>query len=230
MRREFTANVTHELKTPLTSISGYAEIIASGLVKPDDIPNFANKIHKESGRLLSLISDIMELSQLDEKFSDEEFAPVDLAGVAAEVAEDLRSNAEKHGITITVDTKTAVINGNRNQIYELIYNLCDNAIRYNRENGSVKIITGDDNEHPFVKVADTGIGIPESTTSVCLNAFTVLIRAVQRKQAARVLDLQLSSTLPKDTAERFLLKAVNREQHLPQGSDVNIFTILCREN
>ncbi|RGH57935.1 PAS domain S-box protein [Ruminococcus sp. AM34-10LB] len=161
MRREFTANVTHELKTPLTSISGYAEIIASGLVKPDDIPNFANKIHKESGRLLSLISDIMELSQLDEKFSDEEFAPVDLAGVAAEVAEDLRSNAEKHGITITVDTKTAVINGNRNQIYELIYNLCDNAIRYNRENGSVKITTGDDNEHPFVKVADTGIGIPE---------------------------------------------------------------------
>jgi two-component system phosphate regulon sensor histidine kinase PhoR len=161
MRREFTANVTHELKTPLTSISGYAEIIASGLVKPDDIPNFANKIHKESGRLLSLISDIMELSQLDEKFSDEEFAPVDLAGVAVEVAEDLRSNAEKHGITITVDTKTAVINGNRNQIYELIYNLCDNAIRYNRENGSVKIITGDDNEHPFVKVADTGIGIPE---------------------------------------------------------------------
>ena len=161
MRREFTANVTHELKTPLTSISGYAEIIASGLVKPDDIPNFANKIHKESGRLLSLISDIMELSQLDEKFSDEEFAPVDLAGVASEVAEDLRSNAEKHGITITVDTKTAVINGNRNQIYELIYNLCDNAIRYNRENGSVKIITGDDNEHPFVKVADTGIGIPE---------------------------------------------------------------------
>jgi len=161
MRREFTANVTHELKTPLTSISGYAEIIASGLVKSDDIPNFANKIHKESGRLLSLISDIMELSQLDEKFSDEEFAPVDLAGVAAEVAEDLRSNAEKHGITITVDTKTAVINGNRNQIYELIYNLCDNAIRYNRENGSVKIMTGDDNEHPFVKVADTGIGIPE---------------------------------------------------------------------
>lgn len=80
MRREFTANVTHELKTPLTSISGYAEIIASGLVKPDDIPNFANKIHKESGRLLSLISDIMELSQLDEKFSDEEFALLTLQG------------------------------------------------------------------------------------------------------------------------------------------------------
>ena len=141
-----------------------SRMIKENMLEPLDksnIPNFANKIHKESGRLLSLISDIMELSQLDEKFSDEEFAPVDLAGVAAEVAEDLRSNAEKHGITIAVDTKTAVINGNRNQIYELIYNLCDNAIRYNRENGSVKIITGDDNEHPFVKVADTGIGLPE---------------------------------------------------------------------
>ena len=230
MRREFTANVTHELKTPLTSISGYAEIIASGLVKPDDIPNFANKIHKESGRLLSLISDIMELSQLDEKFSDEEFAPVDLAGVAAEVAEDLRSNAEKHGITITVDTKTAVISGNRNQIYELIYNLCDNAIRYNRENGSVKIITGDDNEHPFVKVADTGIGIPEKHHKRVFERFYRVDKSRSKEQAARVLDLQLSSTLPKDTAERFLLKAVNREQHLPQCSDVNIFTILCREN
>ena len=81
MRREFTANVTHELKTPLTSISGYAEIIASGLVKPDDIPNFANKIHKESGRLLSLISDIMELSQLDEKFSDENLSLLTLQGL-----------------------------------------------------------------------------------------------------------------------------------------------------
>lgn len=94
MRREFTANVTHELKTPLTSISGYAEIIASGLVKSDDIQGFANKIHKESGRLLALISDIMELSQLDESLSDESFAPVDLMSVANEVVEDLRSNAK----------------------------------------------------------------------------------------------------------------------------------------
>lgn len=161
MRREFTANVTHELKTPLTSISGYAEIIASGLVKPEDIPNFANKIHKESGRLLSLIGDIMELSQLDEKFSDEEFTPVDLAAVAAEVVEDLQSNADKHKVSLMLNTSTAVINGNRNQIYELIYNLCDNAIRYNRENGTVTVTAGDEGEHTFVKVSDTGIGIPE---------------------------------------------------------------------
>lgn len=161
MRREFTANVTHELKTPLTSISGYAEIIASGLAKSDDIQGFANKIHKESGRLLALISDIMELSQLDESLSDESFAPVDLMSVANEVVEDLRSNAKKHSVTISVEAVTAVINGDKNQIYELIYNLCDNAIRYNKVNGKVSIIVTDDNDHPCVKVADTGIGIPE---------------------------------------------------------------------
>lgn len=161
MRREFTANVTHELKTPLTSISGYAEIIASGLVKSDDIQGFANKIHKESGRLLALISDIMELSQLDESLSDESFVPVDLMSVANEVVEDLRSNAKRHSVTISVEAVTAIINGNKNQIYELIYNLCDNAIRYNKLNGKVSIIVTDDNDHPCVKVADTGIGIPE---------------------------------------------------------------------
>lgn len=161
MRREFTANVTHELKTPLTSISGYAEIIASGLVKTDDIQGFAKKIHKESGRLLSLISDIMELSQLDESLSDEVFAPVDLAAVASEVAEDLRSNAKKNNVEISVSTVPAIINGNRNQIYELIYNLCDNAIRYNKPGGSVKVTVTDSDDHACIKVADTGIGIPE---------------------------------------------------------------------
>lgn len=161
MRREFTANVTHELKTPLTSISGYAEIIASGLARPDDVQGFAGKIHKESGRLLSLIGDIMKLSQLDESLSEEEFAPVDLSGVAYEVAEDLRSNAEKHDVTISVEAEKSVINGNRNQLYELIYNLCDNAIRYNRPNGKVKIKVENTGENLIIKVSDTGIGIPE---------------------------------------------------------------------
>lgn len=161
MRREFTANVTHELKTPLTSISGYAEIIASGLAQPDDVQGFAKKIHKESGRLLSLIGDIMKLSQLDESSSDEDFTAVDLSSVAYEVAEDLRSNAEKNSVEISVDAKTAMINGNRNQLYELIYNLCDNAIRYNRPDGKVKITVEDVGDNAVVKVADTGIGIPE---------------------------------------------------------------------
>lgn len=161
MRREFTANVTHELKTPLTSISGYAEIIASGLARPNDVQGFAKKIHKESGRLLSLIGDIIELSSLDESTSSEEFVPVDLSGVAYEVAEDLRSNAAKQGIDISVDAKKTVIKGDRNQIYELVYNLCDNAIRYNRPNGKVKITVTESENKSIIKVADTGIGIPQ---------------------------------------------------------------------
>lgn len=162
MRREFTANVTHELKTPLTSISGYAEIIASGLARPDDIAGFAGKIHKESGRLLSLIGDIIELSQLDEDTSQEEFAKLDIAGVAYEVAEDLGSNAAKHTVKISVNASQTIINGNRNQIYELIYNLCDNAIRYNKPNGKVTInVFLDAENNPTIRVCDTGIGIPQ---------------------------------------------------------------------
>ena len=161
MRREFTANVTHELKTPLTSISGYAEIISSGFARPDDIQGFAKKIHKESGRLLSLIGDIMKLSQLDEGSSTEDFVSVDLSSVAYEVAEDLQSNAQKQNVEIIVDAQTAVINGRKNQIYELIYNLCDNAIRYNRPDGKVIIKISDDGLNSEIRVTDTGIGIEE---------------------------------------------------------------------
>ncbi len=160
MRREFTANVTHELKTPLTSISGYAEMIASGLVKPDDVQGFAKRIHKESGRLISLIGDIIELSKLDESTSSENVAPVNLASIAKEVAEDLKSNAEKHNVTINADTKKVVVKGNRNQLYELVYNLCDNAIRYNREGGQVNITVESDDDGKYIRVSDTGIGIP----------------------------------------------------------------------
>ena len=172
----------------------------------------------------------MELSQLDEKFSDEEFAPVDLAGVAAEVAEDLRSNAEKHGITITVDTKTAVINGNRNQIYELIYNLCDNAIRYNRENGSVKIMTGDDNEHPFVKVADTGIGIPEKHHKRVFERFYRVDKSRSKETGGTGLGLAIVKHITERHGGEISLESSEQGTTLPQGSDVNIFTIFCREN
>ncbi len=171
MRREFTANVTHELKTPLTSISGYAEMIASGLVQPDDIQGFAKKIHKESGRLLSLIGDIIELSKLDESSSDENFTPVNIASIAKEVAEDLKANAEKHNVSICVEAKKVVVNGNRNQLYELVYNLCDNAIRYNREGGQVSITVNADESNKFIKVSDTGIGIPAKHQSRIFERF-----------------------------------------------------------
>ena len=171
MRREFTANVTHELKTPLTSISGYAEMIASGLVDPDDVQGFAKRIHKESGRLLSLIGDIIELSKLDESTSSENVAPVNLASIAKEVAEDLKANAEKHNVTINVETQKVVMTGNRNQLYELVYNLCDNAIRYNREGGQVSITVDSDDNGKYVKVSDTGIGIPAKHQSRIFERF-----------------------------------------------------------
>lgn len=161
MRREFTANVTHELKTPLTSISGYAEIIESGIAAPEDIERFAGKIHKESGRLLSLIGDIIELSELDENTRPANYDKVDLSGLSREVAEDLHTNANKHEVEIKVNAAEKVlINGNRNQLYELVYNLCDNAIRYNRKGGSVTVTVKKDGENAFLSVADTGIGIP----------------------------------------------------------------------
>ena len=161
MRREFTANVTHELKTPLTSISGYAEIIESGIAAPEDIERFAGKIHKESGRLLSLIGDIIELSELDENTRPANYDKVDLSGLSREVVEDLHTNANKHEVEIKVNAAEKVlINGNRNQLYELVYNLCDNAIRYNRKGGSVTVTVKKDGENAFLSVADTGIGIP----------------------------------------------------------------------
>lgn len=161
MRQEFTANVTHELKTPLTSISGYAEIIASGIAKPDDVQGFANKIRKESARLLALIGDIIELSLLDESKTESQNNPVNLAAIAFEVAEDLKSNAEKQNVSITVDAEESVIKGNRNQLYEVIYNLCDNAIRYNKPDGKVNISVKNIDNRSIVKVSDTGIGIPK---------------------------------------------------------------------
>lgn len=161
MRREFTANVTHELKTPLTSISGYAEIIESGIVAPEDIERFAGKIHKESGRLLSLIGDIIELSELDENTRPVNYDKVDLSGLSREVAEDLHTNANKHEVVIKVNAEDKIlINGNRNQLYELVYNLCDNAIRYNRKGGNVTVTVKKEDENAVLSVADTGIGIP----------------------------------------------------------------------
>ena len=161
MRREFTANVTHELKTPLTSISGYAEIIESGIAAPEDIERFAGKIHKESGRLLSLIGDIIELSELDENTRPVNYVEVDLSALSREVVDDLHTNAEKHEILISVEADDKIfILGNRNQLYELVYNLCDNAIRYNRKGGSVSVCVKSDDGYAVLSVADTGIGIP----------------------------------------------------------------------
>lgn len=161
MKQEFTANVSHELKTPLTSISGYAEMIESGLAREEDIKTFAHKIYKEAGRLVALIGDIIQLSQLEEETpATTTMVNVDLKEVAEECEDSLIMYAKKHNVKLETDLTSNVVQGDRNMLYELIYNLSDNAIRYNKENGTVKITVGKKNEKTFVSVKDTGIGIP----------------------------------------------------------------------
>ena len=158
-RKEFTANVSHELKTPLQSIIGSAELLENGLVKPEDTGRFIGNIKTEAQRLVSLINDIIRLSQLDE---DAEIATesVDMLGIANEVVEVLAASAAKRQIEVSVDGDHCIINGIRRYLYEIVYNLCDNAIRYNKEGGKVNVTVKQDGAHTVVTVSDTGIGIP----------------------------------------------------------------------
>lgn len=159
-RREFTANVSHELKTPLTSILGYAEIMKNGLTKPEDMQRFAGRIHYEASRLLSLIDDILELSQLDEKAKLSDKEPVDLYSLAEDALSRLKSIADKKEITLSVHGEHIVVSGYRKVLDGMLYNLCDNAIKYNIAGGNVAVRIDYKDYKPVVTVSDTGIGIP----------------------------------------------------------------------
>ena len=159
MRQEFTANVSHELKTPLTSISGYAELIENSIAQPADIPVFAGRIRTEAARLLSLIRDILELSRLDQPMADPQFEPVDLQQVAQSCAKAQALNARKAYVTLACEGGSQMVRGSRQLLDELCQNLCDNAIRYNRPGGSVVLRTGRGERGAYLEVEDTGIGI-----------------------------------------------------------------------
>lgn len=160
LRREFTANVSHELKTPLTSISGFAEIISKGYVKPEDVPRFADNIYKESQRLITLVEDIIRLSRLDENAKDLERETVSLSDMAEHVAGRMQSTADQHGIQIETHLEPASVEGVPQVIDEMMFNLIDNAIKYNKEGGKVTVTVAVENGHPVFRVQDTGIGIP----------------------------------------------------------------------
>ncbi len=157
-RREFTANVTHELKTPLQSVIGSAELLESGLVKPEDIGRFVGNIRKEATRLVNLINDIIRLSQLDESH-EPATETVNLGEVAGEVVEILNASAAERNIKVEIKGEPGTVFGVRRYIYEIVYNLCDNAIRYNVDGGTVQIEFGKESEHEVMTVKDTGIGI-----------------------------------------------------------------------
>ncbi len=159
-RQEFTANVSHELKTPLQSIMGSAELMENGLVKPEDMSRFLGNIRREAGRLVSLINDIIHLSELDTN-AVAVTEVVELGSVVQEVFSVLRPAAEQKGITLSLEGTSVEAEGIRRYLYEIFYNLCENAIRYNREGGSVKVTLERQGDRPVMKVSDTGIGIPK---------------------------------------------------------------------
>ncbi len=175
MRQEFTANVSHELKTPLTSISGYAEMIETGLARPEDVAAFGEKIHKEASRMLRLVNDIIQLSHLDASDSGQDAAvmeTVDLAGIARECAERLKVNARRAYVTLNYQGESAVVTGAPGLLEELCQNLCDNAIRYNRPGGRVLLETGHTKEGlPYLMVQDNGIGIPKEAQANVFERF-----------------------------------------------------------
>ena len=158
-RREFTGNVSHELKTPLTSIRGYAEIIHNGLVKSEDIPSFSGRIYSEADRMLTMVNDIMTLSHLDEDLPDLRTETVDLLPVIQDVSERMKPMAAGNQIRLIVDGENFQIKGIRQLIDEMIFNILDNAIKYNRPGGSVRIMLNSDANYGKVRITDTGIGI-----------------------------------------------------------------------
>lgn len=159
LRREFSANVSHELKTPLTSISGIAEIIKNGIVDSKDIPDFAGKIYDEAKRLISLIEDIIKISQLDEESLLLQQEKIDLYDMAVQVVKNIEPIAQKRGISVFVEGVPLNITGVKSVIEEMIYNLCDNAIKYNMDNGKVFVSVFKNNDETILTVKDTGIGV-----------------------------------------------------------------------
>ncbi len=161
LRQEFTANVSHELKTPLTAISGYAELIASGMTNETDTKHFADEIHRGAERLQRLINDILKLSELDDESLKLEFEPLDLYELGRNCMAQMQLPAQKHEVAIALEGEPTVINGSKTLLEELFYNLCSNAVRYNRPGGTVTMWIGMENSRPVFCIKDTGIGIPK---------------------------------------------------------------------
>lgn len=167
MRREFTANVSHELKTPLHSISGCAELLLHGMVRPEDVGQFAGQIYSESARMIRLVDDIIKLSRLDEGAEDTGRSEIDLYPLAEAVIKDLAPEAEKASVTLLLHGSSATLYGIPHMLWMIVHNLCDNAIKYNKSNGSITVTVENGENESILSVSDTGIGIaPEHQARV----------------------------------------------------------------
>lgn len=193
LRREFSANVSHELKTPLTSINGYAQIISSGIAKTEDIPEFAGKIAKESNRLMILIEDIMRLSNLDEGAPAEPDSFISVKEIVTETLNLLQEKADRRNISICFEGADFTVTANRTQLSELIYNICDNAIKYNKDNGSVTVTLSENS----ISVSDTGIGIPQEYTGRIFERFFRVDKSHSKKVDGTGLGLSIVKHIAK---------------------------------
>lgn len=171
LRREFSANVSHELKTPLTSISGFAEIIQDGFVKPEDIKVFAGRIYKEAQRLIQLVEDVIKISQLDEGEVPYQWQKEDLYNISKSVLDNLREVANRRNIQLYIEGERTILRTVRPIFEEALYNLCENAIKYNKENGNVSIVLTENKNEVRITVKDTGIGIPAEDQSRVFERF-----------------------------------------------------------
>lgn len=163
IRQEFTANVSHELKTPLHAISGYAELLESGLAKPEDVKPFAGKIRSESCRMTKLVEDIIDLTRLDAGGADYVFEPCNLLRIAENAVDSLQSEAAGQSITLSLRGESAPMSGVPRLLHSIVYNLCDNAIKYNRPGGRVDVNVAPEGEKVVLRVSDTGVGIPKNS-------------------------------------------------------------------
>lgn len=191
MRRDFTANVSHELKTPLTSISGFAELMKSGDIPNETVTDFSKSIYDEAQRLISLVNDIIKISELDEKSISLESEMVDLYELSSEIIDRLKSEASKNNITLNLIGAKAEIVGIRKILDEMIYNLCDNAIKYNKENGRVDIVLNATEYRVYLTVRDTGIGIPEEHQSRVFERFYRVDKSHSKKVGGTGLGLAI---------------------------------------
>lgn len=191
VRREFSANVSHELKTPLMSISGYAELMMNGMVPDEKVPEFSGRIYHEASRLSALVADIIQLSRLDEKNGETMFEQVDIGELGEDVINNLQNRAAKKKINLEYTGEPAQMQGVRHVLYEMFYNITDNAIRYTPDGGDVKVFVGKLNGKPYFRVEDNGIGIPESEQQRIFERFYRVDKSHSRETGGTGLGLSI---------------------------------------
>lgn len=217
LRQEFTANVSHELKTPLTSISGYAELMQSGIIPPEEVPHYAGQIRQSASRLITLINDIIQLSKLDSPVLEVIFEQVNLYAVAQKVVSSMQVNASAREVSLTLSGSDAMIIGNRGLLDELITNLCDNAIRYNYKGGSVKVSVAPLKGRVVLSVRDTGIGISKEDQERVFERFYRVDKSRSKETGGTGLGLSIvKHIVAQHKAD------ISLESELGRGTDIRV--------